>query len=234
MAAPLTSMAIRGVIWYQGESNARGTGAYEYRNLFPNMIADWREHWKRKDLPFVFVQLASYAASEGWAVVREGQLEALRVPNTGMAVAIDIGNTKDIHPKNKQEVGRRLVLAARHVAYGEDLVYSGPIYKSMEVQESKIRLRFEHIGSGLTTKDSSKPVGFTVAGKDRQFVTAEAKIEDNHVVVWSDQICNPVAVRYAWAGNPTCNLCNKEGLPASPFRTDKWPVPGQPGYEAGK
>jgi len=238
MISPIIPYAIKGVIWYQGENNA-GQGI-EYRTLFPRMITDWRTRWNQGDFPFLFVQLANLNAAQtnpsegGWAFVREAQLMTLALPNTGMAVAVDIGNPTDIHPKDKIDVAQRLFLAARHVAYGEDLVYSGPIYDSMKVEGNKIRLTFKDTGSGLQM--SAPPwsptgvlppaptelKGFAIAGADKKWVWAKAQIEGNQVIVSSDQVPDPVAVRYGWATNPPCNLYNKEGLPASPFRTDDW------------
>jgi sialate O-acetylesterase len=227
MIAPLIPYGIRGAIWYQGESNAGR--AYQYRKLFPAMITNWREDWGQGKFPFLFVQLANFMAVDpepvdsAWAELREAQLMTLALPNTGMAVIIDIGEAKDIHPKNKQDVGKRLALWALAKTYGKDLVYSGPIYKSMRTEGNKIILDFEHVGDGLVVGGGESLKGFAVAGADRKFVWADAKIEGNTVVVSSDEISEPVAVRYAWANNPVCNLYNKEGLPASPFRTDDWP-----------
>ena len=227
MLHPLIPYAIRGAIWYQGESNAGR--AYQYRELFSAMITDWRKNWGQGDLPFLFVQLANFLpapaepADSAWAELREAQLMALSLPKTGMAVIIDIGEANDIHPKNKQDVGKRLALAARAVAYGQKIVYSGPIYKSMAVEGSKIRLRFDHVGGGLVARGGALK-RFAIAGSDRKFVWAEARIDGETVVVYSDKVAKPVAVRYAWADNPEgCNLYNKAGLPASPFRTDTWP-----------
>jgi len=226
MIAPLIPFAIRGAIWYQGEANTRSLEvAYQYRAVLPNMITNWREDWGQGDFPFLFVQLPNYKGRGGdqWPVIRESFLKTLQLPNTGMAVTIDIGELKNIHPKDKQDVGARLALAARHVAYGENIVYSGPIYESMRIRGNKAILTFKHVGSGLVAK-GGKLAGFTIAGEDRKFVPAEAKVEGGRVVVWSSKVGKPVAVRYAWANNPTCNLYNKEGLPASPFRTDNWPI----------
>lgn len=227
MVAPLIPYAIRGVIWYQGESNVGR--AYQYRKLFPALIKSWRRNWGQGDFPFLFVQLANYLerkpepTESAWAELREAQLLTLKtVPKTGMAVAIDIGEANDIHPRNKQDVGKRLALTALAVAYGKKIVYSGPIYRSMRIEGNKIRLFFDHVGSGLVAKGGELK-GFAIAGKDRKFVWANAKIEGNTVVVWSEQVPEPVAVRYGWADNPDCNLYNKEGLPASPFRTDDFP-----------
>ena len=226
MISPLIPYGIRGAIWYQGESNAGR--AYQYRDLFKMLIRDWRSHWG-VDFPFLFVQLANFMqpkplpGDDAWAELREAQLMALSLPNTGMAVAIDIGDAKDIHPKNKQEVGRRLALNALGLVYGKDVVYSGPIYKSMSVEGNKIRLTFDHVDGGLTTPNNEKLTGFAVAGGDSIFTWADAEIDGETVVVSSPYVANPVAVRYAWAANPICNLYNKAGLPASPFRTDDWP-----------
>ncbi len=234
MVAPVINYSIKGFIWYQGESN---TGRpEEYAKLQPAQIADWRNKWNQGELPFLYVQLpnfmdANYLPSESqWAMLRESQLKALSVPNTGMAVAIDLGEWNDIHPDNKKSVGERLALIAEKVAYGEDIVYSGPIFQSSKTEGNKIIISFTNVGSGLVFKDSSdtspfgEPQGaeFAIAGADKNFVWAKAKIEGNTVVVWNDSIANPVYVRYAWADNPVNpNLYNKEGLPASPFRTDK-------------
>ncbi len=227
MIAPLIPFAIQGAIWYQGESNAGR--AYQYRTLFPAMITNWRKDWKQGDFPFLFVQLANFMAVEAepvdsaWAELREAQLMTLALPNTGMAVIIDIGEAKDIHPKNKQDVGKRLALWALAKTYGKDLVYSGPIYKSMKTEGNKVILDFEHTGGGLVAGGGESLKGFALAGANRKFIWADAKIEGNTVVVSKDEVSEPVAVRYGWANNPVCNLYNKEGLPASPFRTDDWP-----------
>jgi sialate O-acetylesterase len=240
MIHPLIPYAFQGAIWYQGESNAGR--AHQYRTLFPEMIQCWREAWK-KDFPFYFVQLANFQKQQiepkedSWAELREAQLMTLKLPKTGQAVSIDIGEAKDIHPKNKQDVGKRLSLIARHHIYGEEeLVFSGPIYKNLEIQNEKAIVHFEHFGSGLTASNMisegkytlGKPndfdiIGFSIAGEDHNFVWAKAKITDkNTLEVWSPEVKNPVAVRYAWHTNPICNLYNLEGLPASPFRTDDW------------
>ena len=240
MIAPLMPYGIKGVIWYQGESNT-GNGL-EYQTLFPRMITDWREHWNQGDFPFLYVQLASFmgpqkkpAEISGWANLREAQLKTLSLPNTGMASAVDVGDGANIHPKDKFDVGLRLALAAKHVAYGQDLVYSGPIYDSMKIEGNKIRVVFQKTGSGMQMgtppwTSTGVPVpapteltGFAIAGADQQWVWAKAQVDGQTVVVSSDQVTTPVAVRYAWANNPIGNLYNKEGLPASPFRTDDWP-----------
>lgn len=229
MVHPLIPYAMRGVIWYQGENNAGW--AYQYRELFPLMIRDWRDRWGG-EFPFLFVQLANYMApreipqGSDWAELREAQLMALDLKKTGMAVIIDIGEADDIHPRNKQDVGHRLALAARHIAYGEDLVWSGPIYDSMKKKKDAIQIAFAHAGSGLVAKDRYGYLkGFTIAGPDSVFHWAKAEIVDeDKVKVWNPDIKKPIAVRYGWAANPDdVNLYNKEGLPASPFRTDDWP-----------
>ena len=226
MISPLLPYAIRGAIWYQGESNA--SRAYQYRKLFPAMIRDWRKHWKQGDFPFLFVQLANFRKvvdephESSWAELREAQSMTLSLPKTGMAVIIDIGEANDIHPKNKQDVGHRLALAAEKIAFGSDVVYSGPMMRSMTIEQNRIRIHFGHVGSGLVAKEG-KLKGFAVADTDRKFYFAGAQIEGDTVVVRSDKVPNPIAVRYAWADNPVCNLFNQDGLPASPFRSDDWP-----------
>jgi len=226
MIHPLIPYAIRGAIWYQGEANARRACAY--RKLLPTMIRNWRSQWGEGDFPFLIVQLANFQARQAkpyasdWAELREAQLMTLSEPNTGLAVTIDIGNPKDIHPRNKQEVGRRLSLAARAIAYGQKIPYSGPIYQSCKIDGDKVRLRFKHAG-GLAARGGGTLTGFAVAGEDRQFVEATATIQGSEVFVSSDQVKKPVAVRYAWGDSPECNLINGAGLPASPFRTDDWP-----------
>ncbi len=225
--APLINYSIKGVIWYQGESNAGN--AQEYRKLFPALIADWRQKWNQGDFPFLYVQLANFMETKsqpsesGWAQTREAQLKTLSVPNTGMAVIIDTGEWNDIHPLNKEDVGKRLALAAQKIAYGDKkVVYSGPIYQSMKIEGNKIVISFTNTGSGLIAKGGGELKYFAIAGADKKFVWAKAKIEGNKVVVWNDQITNPAVVRYAWADNPEgANLYNKEGLPASPFETNQ-------------
>jgi sialate O-acetylesterase len=225
MAAPVINYTIKGFVWYQGESNS-GRAA-EYAKLQPAQIIDWRNKWQRGDIPFLFVQLpnymdANYIPSESqWAELREAQLKSLSVPNTAMAVAIDLGEWNDIHPDNKKTVGERLALAAFKTAYGENIVHSGPIYQSHIVEGSKIIISFSNTGSGLIANDGEALSEFAIAGADKKFLWAKAKIEGDKIIVWSDAVTNPVYVRYAWADNPVNpNLFNKEGLPASPFRTD--------------
>jgi sialate O-acetylesterase len=220
MIAPLTPYAVRGVIWYQGEANANEEHAYRYRHLFRAMIEDWRARWGEADMPFLFVQLANFKSNQYWPVLRESQTEALSLRNTGMALAIDIGESSDIHPKNKQDVGHRLALAARHVVYHEPIEYSGPMYRQATTETGRIRVWFNH-ADGLQAKGGGAITGFTMAGADGNFVAADASLDGSTVVVSSAQVANPVAVRYAWADDPVCNLINQAGLPANPFRSDE-------------
>ena len=226
MINPIVPFSIRGAIWYQGENNSNR--AYQYRDLFPLLIKDWRKQWN-SDFPFYFVQLANYTevkpepADAPWAELREAQLKTLHLENTGMAVTIDVGDAIDIHPKNKQEVGRRLSLIARANTYGENITFSGPMYDTYSVEGNAVRILFKHTGKGLKTSDGEMLKGFAIAGPDHKFYWANAKIIANEVIVSCKEVENPVAVRYAWAANPVCNLINSEGLPASPFRTDDWP-----------
>ncbi len=230
MVSPLVNLSIRGMIWYQGESNTGN--AVLYNKLLPALIKDWRIQWQQGDVPFLYVQLPNfqdreYLPSESqWAVLREAQLNTLRVPNTAMAVAIDIGEWNDLHPLNKKDVGMRLALAAEKIAYGENgIVYSGPLYQASRIEGNHIIISFSETGGGLITNDQEDLNQFAIAGADKKFVWAKAKIEKNTVVVWNDEVLHPVYVRYAWADNPEgANLFNKEGLPASPFRTDS-PIP---------
>ncbi|UII19201.1 sialate O-acetylesterase [Fulvivirga ligni] len=233
MIAPLLNLKIKGAIWYQGESNTYE--AYHYRTMFPSMIKNWREKWG-EEFPFFWAQLANFMSerpepvSSEWAELREAQHITLDLPKTGEAVLIDVGMANDIHPTNKQDVGLRLALSALSVAYGKDLVFSGPTYKSMTLEDNKVILDFTHIGSGLMAKDKYGYLrGFAIAGADQKFVWAKAEIRGDKVVVYSDQVTEPKAVRYGWADNPAdANLYNKEGLPASPFRTDNWKLTTQP------
>ena len=225
MIAPLLNYQIKGFAWYQGESN---TGKWdEYAKLQPAMITDWRNKWKQGDLPFLFVQLPgfmdyTYSPSEsGWALFREAQAKSLSLPQTAMAVAIDIGEWNDVHPDDKKDVGNRLALAAEKMAYKEKIVYSGPTYQSQAIEDSNIILSFTHVGSGLTTNDDEPLAEFAIAGEDKKFIWAKTKIEGDKIVVWNDDVKEPKYVRYAWADMPVNpNLINKEGLPAAPFRTD--------------
>ncbi|MDJ0365332.1 sialate O-acetylesterase [Hymenobacter sp. H14-R3] len=227
MIAPLIPLAIKGVIWYQGENNA--SRAAQYRALFPALITDWRHHWGA-ELPFLFVQLSNFQdvkpepSESAWAELREAQAQALRLPRTGMATAIDIGDPANIHPHNKQEVGRRLALAARRVAYGDNkLTASGPTYAGMTTKGKVIQLKFSSVGNELLVKEGATVQGFAVAGADRQFHWATARLVGNEVLVQSAAVPAPVAVRYDWADSPNGNLYNKAGLPTVPFRTDTWP-----------
>ena len=223
MITPLIPYSIQGVIWYQGEANVKN--AYLYRRLFPALIKNWRDRWGSGDFPFYFVQLPNlYREPEptksGWPELRESQLLALSVPNTGMAVTIDIGDPTNLHPKNKQDVGHRLALIAESNLYGKNKNYSGPLFNSSTISGKTIRLKFNQVGDGLVCKGSDKLVGFEVLTKDGKILPAEARIEGNDVIVWNDTIQDPVSARYAWGDDPKCNLYNKAMLPASPFRTD--------------
>ena len=229
MINPIIPFTMRGVIWYQGEANV--WRANQYKKSFPLMIADWRAHWGLGDFPFYFVQLSSYNEANGtsekgstWAELREAQTSTLSVPNTGMAVTTDIGDALDIHPKNKQEVGRRLAAVALSKTYGKNNLASGPTYKSFTVKGNKIVVRFDNVGSGLMVNDKYGYLkGFEIAGKDQKFKYAKAYLEGNEVVVYHDDIQEPVAVRFGWADVASDdNLYNKEGFPAGPFRTDTW------------
>lgn len=223
MIAPLVPYAIRGAIWYQGEANAGPTDNELYRHLFADMILDWRRAWNQGQFPFLFVQLASYIPPEGrdWPVIRDSQTRTLEITNTAMAVAIDAGAGRDIHPKDKLTIGRRLALAARAIAYGEKIEYSGPVLRQATGEDGALRLWFDHTGSGLAARDGGKLTGFRIATEDGKFVEAEARIEGATVVVSSPQISAPKSVRYAWENDPVANLVNREGLPATPFRTDR-------------
>ncbi len=227
MVAPATDYTLKGILWYQGESNAGNPTAY--KKLLPALISDWRNKWQQGSIPFLYVQLpnfmeVNYLPSESnWALMREAALQTLAVPNTAMAVTIDLGEWNDIHPDNKKDVGERLALAAQQLIYGDKkVVPSGPLYQAATVDGDKIVLRFTNVGSGLTAHDGEALSWFTVAGADKKFVPAKARIEGDKVVVWSEEVQEPRYVRYAWADNPDgANLYNKEGLPASPFRTDE-------------
>jgi len=227
MLAPLMPFAIRGAIWYQGESNA--SRAFQYRTIFPTMIRNWRHDWGEGDFSFYWVQLANFRPTKPdpgdstWAELREAQSMTLSLPHTGEAVIIDIGAALNIHPTNKQDVGKRLALWALRKNYRRHLVYEGPRYQSMTVEGDQIRLHFKHVGDGMVAKGGGPLTSFAIAGKDRHFVWATARIEGDDIVVFSSKVPHPVAVRYGWADNPVCNLYNAEGLPASPFRTDTWP-----------
>lgn len=224
MVAPLQKYSLKGILWYQGESN---TGRpVEYEKLLPALIADWRNKFSQPQLPFIYAQLPGFMdytylpVESNWARLRESQRKALSVPNTAMTVNIDLGEWNDVHPDNKKDVGERMALAAFKIVYREELVYSGPLYQSASIEGNKIILSFKHVGGGLMTNDGELLREFAIAGADKKFEWAKAKIEGDKVIVWSDQISNPQYVRYAWADNPDVNLYNKEGLPASPFTTE--------------
>lgn len=226
MVMPAIYYTIKGFIWYQGEANTNRPAAY--RQLLTALIADWRKLWQQGNLPFLFVQLPNFMevnylpGESDWAGLRESQRSTLAVPNTAMTVNIDVGEWNDIHPLDKKDVGDRLALAAEHLAYGDkEVVYSGPLYQSFRIEDTKIVLTFTNAGSGLITKDGAELKYFAIAGADKKYIWAKAKIEGDKVVVWNDAIVSPLYVRYAWADNPEgANLYNKEGLPASPFETD--------------
>jgi sialate O-acetylesterase len=218
MIAPLAPYPIKGAIWYQGESNASTARAPIYARAFQGMIRDWRRVWGEGDFPFFFVQLANYKANPTWPDIREAQRQTLSLVNTGMAVTIDVGNPTNIHPTNKQDVGSRLALAARAVAYGEKIEYSGPMYRQSTRDGSALRVWFEHAGGMMAKGGELK--GFEVAGQNGKFSPAMARIEGSTVVVSSGDVSAPGFVRYAWADNPECNLYNSAGLPASPFRSE--------------
>jgi sialate O-acetylesterase len=226
MLSPIVNYALKGMVWYQGESNAER--ASEYSAVLTTLIGEWRKLWNQGNLPFLFVQLPDFMEpkkepSEGeWATLRNQQLKTLSVPNTAMVVTIGLGEWNDIHPLRKKEVGQRLALAAEKLAYGDKkMVASGPIYQSMKVKGNKIELTFSDCGSGLKTNDGKELKHFAISGADKKYVWAKAEIKGNKVIVWSDVVSKPVSVRYAWADNPEgANLCNAEGLPASPFTTE--------------
>ncbi|OJW17860.1 MAG: sialate O-acetylesterase [Planctomycetales bacterium 71-10] len=226
---PTIGYGIKGAIWYQGETNAGR--AYQYRDMFPLMIETWRKLWGLGNFPFYWVQLADFMAEKpepadsAWAELREAQTMTMgRLPNTGEAVIIDIGEGKDIHPKNKQDVGMRLARWALARDYGVNVPCQSPTYKAMEKKDGKVVLTFDHVDGGFRPFDVNEPRGFTIAGADKKFVNAQAKvIGPDKVEVWSDQVAQPEAVRYAWADNPVCNMYSAVGLPLTPFRTDDWP-----------
>ncbi|HPO16282.1 MAG TPA: sialate O-acetylesterase [Candidatus Hydrogenedentes bacterium] len=227
MIAPLVPYAVKGSIWYQGESNAGR--AYQYRKLFPAMIEDWRKSWGQKSFSFYFVQLANFTdvlpepGDSDWAELREAQTMTLKLKDTGMATIIDIGEAKDIHPRNKQDVGKRLALNALSNDYGKDVVFSGPMYTSVKFKGNEAIITFKYTDGGLQTRNGEFLKGFSIAGADKKFVWANATIQGKKVVVSSPHVNEPASVRYAWANNPVCNLYNGAGLPALPFRTDDWP-----------
>lgn len=225
---PILGYTIRGAIWYQGEANSKR--AYQYRDLFPLMIQFWRDEWGQGDFPFYWVQLADYRAEvdrpgeSDWAELREAQTMTMaRLPNTGQAVITDLGEAADIHPKNKQDVAKRLVRWALANEYSVDLPYRSPQFRSVEFKANKAIIKFDHVGKGLDTFDVREPIGFAIAGQDKAFAPANAKIVDKETMeVWSDEVNDPVAVRYAWADNPVCNVQSADGLPLTSFRSDDW------------
>ena len=226
MINPLIPYGLKGFIWYQGEAN--DSLAYKYRTLFPMMITDWRIRWKQGYTPFLFVQLPNYKKRQQepmeseWAELREAQAMALSQPNTGMVCTIDLGEAESIHPVNKQDVGLRLALQAEKIAYGKTIPASGPILSSYRIEGNSIRIRFSKTGTGLKTTNNLTPQEFTIAGADKKFYNAKAQIQNNEIIVTSDKVINPLAVRYAWSNNPDCNTVNAKGFPMIPFRTDKW------------
>jgi len=220
MIHPLSKLRIKGVIWHQGEGNARRAG--RYLELFSTMIREWRGVFGY-EFPFYFAQIAPFDYEElNAAYLREVQLQTLSLRQTGMAVTMDIGNLQDIHPKNKQEVGRRLALWTLAKDYGRDLVYCGPTYKESVFKQGKVRLKFDHTGSGLATRDDQPPSHFEIAGNDKVFHPATAMIDGNDLIVSSDKVAKPKAVRYAFTSQAMPNLMNRSGFPASSFRTDRW------------
>ncbi|MFT4205382.1 MAG: sialate O-acetylesterase [Chitinophagaceae bacterium] len=226
MLSPVIGYGIKGFIWYQGESNAGD--AKGYASMQPAMITDWRQRWQAGNLPFLFVQLPGFMdyhylpTESGWAAFREAQAKSLALPNTGMAVAIDLGEWNDIHPDRKKPIGQRLALVAQKVAYGENVVDAGPTYEKAVAHSNTLIISFSHTGKGLTTSDGEAPSEFAIAGADKKFYWAQATIEGNQIVLHSDMVPQPEYVRYAWADDPVNpNLINKEGLPAPPFRSDK-------------
>ncbi len=236
MIKPILGYGIRGVLWYQGETNSGRS--YQYRELFPLLIQSWRSEWNAGDFPFYWVQLADWGTTNeereapsqgpppesGWAELREAQTLTLKLPNTGQAVIIDLGEANDIHPRNKQDVAARLARIALARDYGVRIAYQNPLFKEMEAIGERLRLRFDHVGSGLRSHDFDTVTGFAVAGEDRQFHWAQAKLlGEDQIEVWSPEVPSPVAVRYAWGDNPVCNVVTREGLPLTPFRTDDWP-----------
>lgn len=226
MIAPIINFNARGIIWYQGESNA--LRANEYNTLFTTLIKDWRDGWQKPDMPFLFVQLANFQArkeqpsNHDWAYLREAQTQSLAIENTGMTTTIDIGDANDIHPRNKKDVGERLWGNARKVSFGDANVSSGPMYQSHKILNKTITISFDYASGGLQTINDAVPVGFAIAGADKIFYWADAQIQGDQIHLTADEVSTPVAVRYAWAVNPATNLYNKEGLPAIPFRTDDW------------
>lgn len=222
MVSPAIHFPIKGVIWYQGETNSANERANMYERIFPALISDWRRQWQEGDFPFYFVQISSFKSTpfEAWPIIREAQRRTLKLANTAMAVTIDIGNPDNVHPADKQDVGHRLALAARALTYGETIEYSGPMYRQASIDGNKVQVWFDHAGAGLEAKGGAL-TGFEIAGQDKKFVPATAAIKGDSVEVSSPQVADPAYVRYGWSNAPTVNLFNKDGLPASPFTTEK-------------
>jgi sialate O-acetylesterase len=223
MLHPVIPYGLRGAIWYQGESIVGGKeGLAFYPHVMETMVTEWRRLWDEGDFPFYAVQLPALKNVSNNPMVREGQAQILSLPNSGFAVTIDVGDPDNVHPKDKEPVGERLALIALATAYGRKLEYSGPRYSSMKVEGNSIRIFFTHVDGGLVAKGGPLK-WFQIAGEDQHFVDAEATIDGDTVIVKSDKVSAPVAVRYAWANYPIgCNLMNAAGLPAAPFRTDAW------------
>jgi sialate O-acetylesterase len=225
---PVLGYTLRGAIWYQGESNA--SRAYQYRHLFPLMIQTWRDRWGQGDFPFYWVQLADFRAEtdvpgdSDWAELREAQTMTMTtLPNTGEAVIVDLGESADIHPRNKQDVAKRLARWALAKQYGFEIAYQSPLYRSVTFSQGKATVEFQHVGRGLDTFDVKEPIGFAIAGEDKKFVPAQAKIiGKDRIEVWSSEVAEPVAIRFGWADNPVRNVQSLDGLPVTPFRTDQW------------
>jgi sialate O-acetylesterase len=221
MIAPFTPLPIRGVIWYQGESNTDDDRAPIYANLFQTMIRDWRAHWAQGDCPFLFVQIANFnTTGDGWPIVRDAQRKTLALANTGMAVTIDIGDSHNIHPRDKADVGHRLALWARVLSYGEHIEDSGPLFRQAVPERNSMRVWFDHATGGVIAKGGELH-GFEVAGVDGKFVPATARVDGSTVLVSSTAVASPVYVRYGWAADPKCNLYNGDDLPASPFTSQQ-------------
>jgi sialate O-acetylesterase len=221
MVAPELEYPIKGVIWYQGESNSKLTYAPMYARVFPSLISDWRAHWHQGNFPFLFVQIANFTSDSGenWAIIREAQRRTLALSGTAMAVTIDIGNPDNVHPADKQTVGHRLALGARVLAYGEPVEYSGPLFRQATTDAENVRVWFDHAAGGLAAKGDAL-TGFEIAGADHRFVPATARIENDTVVVTNPEVTAPKYVRYGWSNAPVVNLYNSVGLPASPFTSE--------------
>jgi sialate O-acetylesterase len=230
MVAPATNFRIKGVIWYQGETNSAFERAPLYQKVFSTLITDWRSHWQEGDFPFLFAQISSFTSTpnEYWPIVREAQRRTLSLAKTGMAVTIDVGDPENVHPSDKQTVGARLALAARAIAYHENIEYSGPMYQQASIEDDTVRVWFTHVDGGLMAKGGPLE-GFEIAGDDRKFMAAAARIDGDTVVVTNSQISSPKFVRYGWGNAPTVNLFSSTGLPASPFTSEEHiPAPGRP------